>query len=146
MDIKASNNNFNDWWIHREGQTFFAICVYCQIKWMICENIFTGVHCWESGCMSNPFLKITYLAMCFNTWERLALVHGIQSVKEWRHLYLLPMATLLHLHSSLNHFHIFLHTPWVRMQVLSILWSQWKSVIRLAWYGCCKKLESFPYD
>lgn len=52
------------------------------------------------------------------------------------------MATLLHLHSSLNHFHIFLHTSWVRIQVLSILWSQWEFV-SLAWYGCCKKIRIF---
>lgn len=128
-----------------QGQTYFAVCVYCQIKWMIHENIFIGVCQWESACTFNPFLKITYVAVCFNTWNSLALVHGIQSVKEWRHLCLLPMATLFHLHNFL-HFHIFIHTPWVRMQVLSILWSQWKSVIRLAWYGCCKKLEVFPYD
>lgn len=129
-----------------QGQIYFAVCVYCQIKCMICRNIFTEVHHWVSACTFNPFLKITYFAVCFNTWDCLALVRGIQSVKEWRHLCLLPMATLFHLHNSLNHFHIFLHTRWVRMHVLSILWSQWKSVIRLAWYECCKKLEVFPCD
>ena len=52
---------------------------------------------------------------------------------------------LFHFYSSMNHFHTFLCTPWVRIPMLSALWSQWKSVISLAGYKCWKKLYFFSW-
>lgn len=60
--------------IDRFTMANLVLSVYCHNKRMICKNIFTGVHDWESV-NSNLFHEMTYFAMCFNKWECLALVH-----------------------------------------------------------------------
>lgn len=122
-----------------QGQTWFAVCVYCQINWMICENIFNRGH----HCTSNLFWKIPYFAMCFSTWDCLVSVYCNPECRKLKASVSAPRddaTSFLKFSESFSHLS---SHPWVRIQVLSILWSQWESVISLAWYWCCKKLEFF---
>jgi hypothetical protein len=107
----------NDMWKHIYYSTSSRVSLYVQL-----------------------LLKILIL-QCISISENvLPWFTVIQSIEE--HLHLLAMVTLLHLHSSLNHFHLSSHTLGKNPR-LSIIWSQLKSGIRFPWFVCCKKIFFF---